>query len=81
MNIEYTLKSFFNKNKKALQEIYEKEQQKQGQGSLFIDWHKDKVDVYYMKMEQIPQIFHRNIKKDKRNYIFLSNDMVLYIHE
>ena len=72
MNFEIKAKNFFNNNQNDLINIYNQEQEKQGEGVLFITFNKEKVDVYYLKYEEILENI-KNLCQDKtKKYLYIN---------
>ena len=63
---------FFESNKDQIIEIYSKEKEKQGQGVLFISFLKDKVDIYYIKYNELSDKIKDKCSLQNKTYFYIS---------
>ena len=72
MSFEIEAHKFFESNKDQIIAIYTNEKEKQGHGVLFISFLKDKVDVYYIKYDELTDKIKDKCSLQNKTYFYIN---------
>mgnify|MGYP001191998321 CR=1 FL=1 len=72
MTFEEDAQNFFKSNQEQILNIYNIEREKQGRGVLFISFLEDKIDVYYLKYEDLSEKIKNQCNIETKIYFYIT---------
>jgi hypothetical protein len=72
MSFEEEAQEFFNKNNAQILGLYETEEKKNGYGTLFITFEKEKIDIYFLKYEELEDDVKSKISDKTKKHLYIT---------
>ena len=72
MSFEKEAHNFFNNNNAQILGLYETEEKKNGYGVLFIIFEKEKIDIYFLKYEDLEDDVKSKILDKTKKHLYIT---------